>query len=111
MSTFGEVPTFSISTMSLSLSLTNPGGFHQFVPPEGYEGGGGISPLTPPFIVGSHGHPLVEGMEMPPDFLPPPGVPLDGRVGGVSTIPVMRGLNSMRDAHTLKHKNFRTALK
>ncbi|CAI8037076.1 La-related protein 1 [Geodia barretti] len=56
-----------------------PGGFHQFVPPEGYEGGGGISPLTPPFIVGPHGHPLMEGLEVPPEFMPALGIALDSR--------------------------------
>ena len=64
-----------------------PGGFHQFVPPEGYEGGGGISPLTPPFIVGPHGgHPLMEGLEVPPEFMPALGFALDSRV---NTRPVL----------------------
>ena len=90
---FGENPALSV-TISLSLSLSLPpsllsfspdplilpGGFHQFVPPEGYEGGGGISPLTPPFIVGPHGHPLMEGLEVPPEFMPGLGIALDSRV-------------------------------
>lgn len=56
-------------------------GYPQFVPPEGYEGagGGGISPLTPPFIMGPPAH-LAEGMEMPPEFVPALALPIDSRV-------------------------------
>ena len=74
-------PSLSLSLLSFSPApLILPGGFHQFVPPEGYEGGGGISPLTPPFIVGPHGHPLMEGLEVPPEFMPALGIALDSRV-------------------------------
>ena len=72
--------TLSTHTQSHTLTHTPTGGFPQFVSQEGYEGGGGLSPLTPPYIVG-HGHPLMEGLEIPPEFIPALGLPLDGRVG------------------------------
>ena len=72
--------SLSLSFLFLLPPLILPGGFHQFVPPEGYEGGGGISPLTPPFIVGPHGHPLMEGLEVPPEYMPALGIALDSRV-------------------------------
>ena len=60
------------------------GNFPQYMSPEAYEGGG-ISPLTPPFVLGAPAHPGEVG-DMPPEFIPAMPVALDNRVGHVTVM-------------------------
>ena len=67
----------------VSVLYCSPGsGFPQFVSPETYEAGGGISPLTPPFLLPSHPGEL---MEVPAKYISAMALTaVDHRVGHVT---------------------------